>query len=178
MNSCNITKESKNYHQYLLNIYSMEYMIEIAKMTSAINDIKRFSNVDGLDIDVDSYINELDTIRKEVNKLEKSGNITIDIYKSYKNRIKELLDKINEEFNSLTIVGFYLKRINDLLNDKDASIEEVEDVIGRLNDYVTWIRMIDEKEYQNICEKYGVIENKALIGLIVISKENNIKSKR
>lgn len=171
MNSNNNSKK----REYLLNIYYTEYLIEIAKITSALNEIKRFLIVEGLDIDIDSYINEFNTIKKEVSKLEKSGTITTNIYQSYKNRIKELLDKINDEYNSLTIVGLYLKKINDLLSDKDSSIEEIKEIIEKLNDYVSWIHIIDEKEYQNVCEKYGVIKNKVLIDLLVMSEEHKKK---
>ncbi len=175
MESNDVSKESKAYHKYILGIYSIEYMIEEAKMMSAINDIKRFMIVDGLDIDIDTYLNEFGTIRKEINKLEKSGNITIDIYQSSKNKIKKLLDQINDEFDSLYIVSLYFKKINELLNDKDSNIEEIEEVKEKLNEYVIWIRIIDEEEYQKICEKYGVIENKALIDLLAISEEHKMK---
>ncbi len=134
-----------------------------------ISTLKRLYFIDNLDINIDSYQKELNTIDKEIKELETSGKITNELYQSYKEKVDVLIDKISKEYNSVAIVDLYLKKIDELANDKEAHIDEIKEMNEKLISYIEELKMFEKKEYQKVYEKYGTIEDRIMIELKAIS---------
>ena len=159
--------------QYLQNIYCIEYYIKESELMSILTELQHLRIVDDLDIDVDYFRSLLSAVKNEMK--EKSNSDTFDYYRGHIESLGALIKKICEKYNPLVIVDLYFQKIHQLTTDKEVELDEIKETIERLVDYVEDLKLSKETEYQKICEKYGVIEYKALIELIAVSEEHGMK---
>ena len=158
--------------EYLQHIYWMECLIKEAQLMTILNKFQKLINIDDLDIDVDCFSQQLSMIKQEIR--EKSNSLTMDYYKCYIEKLELLINRISEKYSPLVIVDLYFKKIQQLIIDRAVSINEIEIVLNRLFNYVEELRVSRENDYQKVCEKYGTIEYKTLIGVIALSEEHNM----
>ena len=172
-NKC-FTKEKDWYDKYLLSVYAIEYDFQKASLLYFLTELKKLLIVDGLDINFDDYYKELENYQKELNEIKDNGQINIDIYTSYINKVEQLIKDIRQQYNPQMVVDLYLYKIYESLND-DTSLLEILETKNHLIRYVDDLLTFDKENYKKIYEKYGVLEDKTLIKYIELANRESHK---
>ena len=164
-----------NKDKYILNCYHGSYLLRESKLTNTFIKLNMLLNVDGLNIDATTYHEDFIKIEQEVRELEKSNNITTNLYQEYTGKLDSLSDAILNEYRPLRIVELYLESISGLLSDDESNYDDLNDRVAHLIDYLDEVKEYDKKSYQEIYDKYGLLENKTIIEFAVLA--NNQRKK-
>lgn len=154
---------------YKVHLCEMEYMHALAQVSLFMTHLDYLRIVDNLDIDYDSYTKEFKTIKREILELEDKDIITGELYLSLANKLQDIGKRLRDEYNSVRIVELYLKRINEV------SLDEMEEIVEKLTEYVEDLRLFNEEEYQKVYKKYGLLEKQTLIKYLELANKSSSK---
>lgn len=165
-------KNNSNYGTYLAKIMNLKQIF---------SKLSNIWNEDGLELNIDNFVNEVESIEKEVRNLEKTGDEVP--YQLYCSRLDYIENEINKQYGPLYKIYKYTIRINSLVNNiNEDNINDVANVTKELIYIIADLKVFGNV-YEDVLNQayraiYNVIKHEAVIDKSItldylVSKNND-----
>ncbi len=99
---------------------SIIYKADVMNIKQILERLNSFAEIDESSVDIEKYEIELETIENEIANLLAEGNNNIP-YQIYSNRIKMMINEINEKYKDLYLLHLHNIRVSSLLKSMDEN---------------------------------------------------------
>ena len=134
------------------------YLAKIMNLKQIFSKLSNIWDEDGLELNIDDYTNEVESIKKEVKNLEKTGEEVP--YQLYCNRLDYVEKEINKKYGPLYKIHKYIIRINSLVNDiNEENVDNVSNITKELISTIAELTVYDKSYEDTLNQAYRVIYN-------------------
>ena len=146
------------------------YLTKIMNIKNLFSKFNLMTNIDEIDVDINSFIKEVSNIEKEVNELVKNeGTNNID-YEPYITKLESMIETINDKYQGSYLLDLFADSVRDIVDYIDE--DNYQDYVIKLKRLIDYLNehTLDNDDKKDCLDDVCNLIYKSLLRETIINK--------